>query len=331
MIIGNKTFSDGTHIMGIINLTPDSFYEKSRVNENELLKHAEKMVKDGAEVLDLGAQSTRPNYVAVSADEEIRRLLPALTLLKKELGTPVSVDTNKFKVAQFALENGADMINDIYGLQGKESADGTVELSDDCAFKECCLENNCRFANNEFNSKLFKSNLKDDNSNETISLCNFTACKKEEKSSVRIIAELAAKHNAAVCIMHNAKSNKYSTMFSEIRTFFEKSLCLAKNAGIDFNKILLDGGIGFAKDKKQNFELLNNYEKIIVSSLPLLLGTSRKSMFGGLAQDRLEATLNSTRLAVRKNILFVRVHDIIENKKAIEEETEKIFLEKTII
>lgn len=254
MKIGNKTFEFGTHIMGIINLTPDSFYNASRVIEKDALIRARKMIKEGAEVLDLGAQSTRPNFTPVSADEEISRLLPVLKALKNEFTIPISIDTDKCEVAEIVLQNGADMINDIWGLQQGGN-----------------------------------------------------------------MAELVAKYDAAVCIMHNGKSNQYTDMFAEIRAFFAKSLFLASSAGIDKDKIILDGGIGFAKDKEQNWELLNSYEKIAVEGFPLLLGTSRKSMFGGEVNDRLEPTLNSTRLAVEKNILFVRVHDIAENKQAIYE------------
>ncbi|MDD4839278.1 MAG: dihydropteroate synthase [Clostridia bacterium] len=255
MKIGNKNFENGTHIMGILNLTPDSFYEGSRVNEKNVLARAEMMIENGAEVLDLGAQSTRPNFIPVSSEEEIERVLPALKLLKSKLSAPISIDTDKCEVARIMLENGADMINDIWGLQ-----------------------------------------------------------------QVGNMAELIGRYDAAVCIMHNKTNREYKNMFNEIRQFFDCSLQLARYANIDENKIIFDGGIGFAKDKEQNWELLNNYEKIEVQGFPLLLGTSRKSMFGGEVCDRLEQTLESTRLAVRKKVLFVRVHDIAENKKVIDYE-----------
>ena len=106
-------------------------------------------------------------------------------------------------------------------------------------------------------------------------------------------------------------------MFEDIIAFLNNSLKLALDAGIDKNKICLDGGIGFAKDIDQNWDLLNNYDKLNVLGYPLLLGTSRKRMFGGNVEDRLQATLESTKLAVKKNILFVRVHDVKENYEAI--------------
>ena len=95
---------------------------------------------------------------------------------------------------------------------------------------------------------------------------------------------------------------------------------MALAAGIDKNKICLDGGIGFAKDREQNFELLNGYERLSALGYPLLLGVSRKSMFGGNVKDRLAPTVEATRLAVKKGVMFVRVHDVKENVRAIAEE-----------
>ena len=100
-------------------------------------------------------------------------------------------------------------------------------------------------------------------------------------------------------------------------------MCIRDRSGIDKEKIILDGGIGFAKNREQNHELLNGYEKLSDLGFPLLLGTSRKSMFGGNPEDRLPQTLDSTRLAVRKNTLFVRVHDVKENAEVIKNEYER--------
>ena len=99
----------------------------------------------------------------------------------------------------------------------------------------------------------------------------------------------------------------------------------AISSGVDKNRIVLDGGVGFAKNREQNLELLNGYERLLKVGYPLLLGTSRKSLFGGAAEDRLPQTLESTRTAVRKGVLFVRVHDVAENVKAIKEEYDRIW------
>lgn len=253
MKIGNKVFENYTYVMAIINLTPDSFFAPSRKDEYNVLKAVEKAISDGAAVIDIGAQSTRPGYTEVSADEEISRFLRPLELIKKNFDIPVSVDTYFSKSAEIALSAGADMINDVWGL-----------------------------------------------------------------THDRDMAQTVARHNAAVCIMHNAKDGLKGDIFPQINNFLKNGVSLALNAGIDKNKICVDGGIGFAKDKEQNFELLNNYEKLNFG-YPLLLGTSRKSMFGGRAEDRLEATLESTRLAAKKGVLIVRVHDVKENAQAIKE------------
>lgn len=253
MIIRNKEFKDKTHIMAIVNLTPDSFNPNSRCSLDTVLDRVAQCIKEGAEVIDLGAQSTRPGHTPVSDSEELDRLIPSLTLIRKNFDIPISVDTYYPTVAEEALKCDADLINDIWGLQ------------------------------------------------------------YGDKSMAKVIA----KYNAATCIMHNATSNVYKDMFEDIISFLKESLNLALNNGIDKNKICLDGGIGFAKDIDQNWDLLNNYDKLYTLGYPLLLGTSRKRMFGGDVKDRLLPTLESTKLACKKKILFVRVHDIKENYEVI--------------
>lgn len=252
MKIGNKVFKDYTYIMAIVNLTPDSFFAPSRKNERTVLKAVEEAVRDGASVIDLGAQSTRPNYTEVPAKIEISRLLRPLELIKKNFDIPVSVDTYLPQCAEVALDMGADMINDIRGLEHPD------------------------------------------------------------------MAKVIAKHDASVCIMHNCKRALTGDIFPQIISFLKDRVSYALNSGIAKDKILLDGGIGFAKSREQNFELLEAYEKLDFG-YPLLIGTSRKSMFGGEVEDRLAQTVESTRLACKKGVLFVRVHDVKENAQAIRE------------
>lgn len=258
MIVGGQSFKNATFVMAIINLTPDSFWSASRATQDDVLFRAERAIKDGAAILDLGAQSTRPGYSEVSADEEISRLEKPLAAIKREFGIPVSVDTYFSKCARAALEMGADMINDIWGLTHDKD-----------------------------------------------------------------MAEVIARAGASVCIMHNAPQKLEGDIFPQIENFLKNSVQTAIEAGVGKDKICLDGGIGFAKDKEQNWQLLNGYERLHDLGYPLLLGTSRKSMFGGEAADRLPATLESTQLAVRKKVLFVRVHDVAENLRAIREEYER--------
>ena len=107
-----------TYIMGILNLTPDSFYDGGKfVNPEAAIKHAEKMVEDGADIIDIGSESSRPGSNPISSEEEINRLKPVLPILCKGLNIPISVDTYKSTVAKWALDNGAAMINDISGFR----------------------------------------------------------------------------------------------------------------------------------------------------------------------------------------------------------------------
>lgn len=257
MIIGNKKFENYTYVMAIINLTPDSFYSPSRTAVDEVLFRTERAIKDGAAIIDLGAQSTRPNYKEVPPEEELSRLEKPLQAVLKNFDIPVSVDTYFPQVAKASFEMGAHLLNDIWGL----TAEG--------------------------------------------------------------MAEIVAKANGSVCIMHNAKTKLEGDIFPQIESFLNSSIQKALKAGIDKDKICLDGGIGFAKDRDQNLQLLNNYDRLSSLGYPLLLGTSRKSLFGGNVEDRLAPTIESTRLAARKKILFVRVHDIKENVQAIKEEYER--------
>lgn len=253
MRIGDKIFKDYTYVMAIINLTPDSFYAPSRKDEYSVLKAVEQAEREGAAVIDLGAQSTRPDHTPVTADEEWARLETPLKLVKRNFALPVSVDTYYSKCAKYALECGADMINDVWGL----TRDGDM-------------------------------------------------------------AEVIARHGASACIMHNSKTKLTGDIFPQITAFLKNSVKLALDAGIDGDKICVDGGIGFAKNAEQNFELMQGYERLNFG-YPLLAGTSRKSMFGGTPPQRLPATLESTRLFAKKGVLFVRVHDVKENVRAIEE------------
>ena len=117
--VGDKLKLDSdTKLMAIINLTPDSFHEASRVKENEILDTAEKFLQQGAAILDLGAESTRPGFEPIEADEEINRLIPALKILRKNFpDIIISVDTYKSEVASIAIDEGADVINDISGFE----------------------------------------------------------------------------------------------------------------------------------------------------------------------------------------------------------------------
>lgn len=257
MIIADKTFENHTFVMAIVNLTPDSFYSGSRATDDDVLFRVERAVKEGAAVIDLGAQSTRPGYSEVGEEEELSRLEKPLIAIRKHFDIPLSVDTYFPSVARAALQAGADMINDVKGFAAEN------------------------------------------------------------------MAETVAEFNASACIMHNSVKQISGDIFPPVLNFLKDAADRAVALGVDRNKIILDGGIGFAKDREQSLYLLDNYERLSALGYPVLLGASRKSLFGGRAEDRLEATLQSTRLAVKKGVLFVRVHDVAENVRAIEEEYER--------
>lgn len=252
MLIGKKRFEGRTYVMAIINVTPDSFWADSRASADGALFAAERAVREGADILDIGAQSTRPGYAEVSAEEETARLERPLREIVGQFGVPVSVDTYFPQTAGFALSAGADMINDVWGLTRPG------------------------------------------------------------------MARTIAAHGAAVCIMHNSLAPLSGDVFPPVEAFLKRQAQAALEAGISADRICLDGGIGFAKSREQNLALLQDYGRLSAAGYPLLLGCSRKSLFGGTAAERLAPTLAATRAAAEAGVLFVRVHDVKENKQEIE-------------
>ncbi len=147
MIIGNKNFDCSigkSYIFGILNVTPDSFSDGGKYsNVDEALKQAIQMVEDGADVIDIGGESTRPGYTLISEEEELERILPVIEKIKGNLDAPISVDTYKWKVAKEALAAGADMINDIWGLDYPEdSAHEMAKVVAEAGVPVCVMHNN---------------------------------------------------------------------------------------------------------------------------------------------------------------------------------------------
>lgn len=257
MIIGNKEFKNKTYIMGILNVTPDSFSDGGKYNSlDNALFHTEEMINEGADIIDIGGESTRPNYTKISDEEEIERVLPIIEAIKKRFDIPVSIDTYKSRVAENALKSGADLINDIWGF---------------------------KYDNN--------------------------------------MANITKKYDAACCLMHNRQVPKYDCFLNDVLKDLQDSIDIALKAEINSDKIIIDPGVGFAKSYEQNLEITNNLEYLNKLGYPILLGTSRKSMIGLTldlpSNQRVEGTLVTTVMAVLKGCMFVRVHDIKENKRAI--------------
>lgn len=145
MRIGNREFDvdKHTYIMGILNVTPDSFSDGGKWNDEEAaLKHAEEMIAEGADIIDIGGESTRPGYTLLSDEEEIARVVPVIQAVKSRFDVPVSIDTYKSHVARAALEAGADLVNDIWGLKYDKVLAGVIAEYQ----VPCCLMHNRREA-----------------------------------------------------------------------------------------------------------------------------------------------------------------------------------------
>ncbi|MDZ5253366.1 dihydropteroate synthase [Clostridium sp. LIBA-8841] len=258
MKIGNKEFEIGkrTYIMGILNVTPDSFSDGGKFNDIELaLKQAEKMIEEGVDIIDIGGESTRPTHTPVGEEEELNRVIPIINALREKFDIPISVDTYKSKVAEEAIKAGANLINDVWGF-------------------------------------------------------------KKDK----YMATVAAKYGVPCCLMHNRNDNEYGDDIIEtMKADMEESINIALEAGVKKENIILDPGVGFAKDYEQNLEVLNRLDEFCTMDYPVLLGTSRKSVIGTAlnlpANERVEGTLATTTLGIIKGCEFVRIHDVLVNKR----------------
>lgn len=258
MKIGNKEFVIGerTYIMGILNVTPDSFSDGGKFNEVDIaVERVGQLIKDGADIIDVGGESTRPNFEVVSEEDEINRVVPVIKAIKEKYDIPISIDTYKAKTAEAAINAGADMINDVWGF-------------------------------------------------------------KKDKN----MANVAAKYNVPCVLMHNRENKPYEDLMKDVIFDLAESINIALDVGVKRENIILDPGIGFAKTLEENLIVMNNLEKLKVFELPILLGTSRKSMIG-LSLDlpvdqRVEGTVATSVIGAMKGCAFVRVHDVLENKRA---------------
>lgn len=161
MIIGNQEFLEEghTYVMGILNVTPDSFSDGGRYNHlDTALKHTEQMIKDGAAIIDVGGESTRPGHEKITDQEEIDRILPVIEKIKQEFSVPVSLDTYKAAVAKEGIQAGADLLNDIWGLQ-YDPAMGKIVADSGVAY---CLMHNRDKITEEMDADLFIEQMKED-------------------------------------------------------------------------------------------------------------------------------------------------------------------------
>lgn len=249
--------------MGVLNVTPDSFSDGGRYNEPAAaVERALEMVEQGAGIIDVGGESTRPGSEGVPEDEEIRRVVPVVAALAERLPVPVSIDTNKAAVMRAAVAAGATLINDISALRQP----GALEA--------------------------------------------------------------AAQADTAVCLMHMLGEPRtmqvdprYDDVVREVRAFLVERVAACEAAGIARERLILDPGIGFGKRLEHNLALLAGLPQLAALGLPVLIGVSRKSMFGALlgrpVDQRVAGSVAVAAASVLAGAAIVRAHDVAATFDAI--------------
>ncbi len=256
---------DKVLIMGILNITPDSFYENSRTAIEEVVAKAGQMLADGADILDIGGESTRPGSEAVAAEEEQARVLPVIEALRKAYPDAVlSIDTYRASTARLAIEAGADIINDISAMEA-------------------------------------------------------------DAEMIDVVCET----KAPIILMHMRGTPKdmqtqceYKNVVEEVAVYLAERAELLRERGVGADKIILDPGIGFAKNTEQNLKLMRDLHALTSFGYPVLLAASRKGTIGKVlgdlpAEERLEGTIATSCQAVYAGANMVRVHDVKENLRAV--------------
>lgn len=245
-------------VMGILNLTPDSFSDGGRFQGFDAARaQALRLAEGGADILDMGAESTRPGHTPVSLEEEWRRLEPVLAPLVAETLLPFSIDTTKAEIARRALAAGVSVVNDVWGLQRDPA-----------------------------------------------------------------MADVVAQAQAGLVVMHNrATVDREIDIVEDMLRFFERSLALAARAGVKPDRILLDPGVGFGKSGAQNLSALKATDRLKSAfGLPILIGVSRKRLFGELlglsVEERLIATVAANLTTLARGADVFRVHDAAEHRAA---------------
>ncbi|TYA12504.1 dihydropteroate synthase [Paenibacillus faecis] len=245
-----------TLIMGILNVTPDSFSDGGKYNDPErAVRHALQMVADGADMIDLGGESTRPGHQPVSEQEELERVVPVVEALHREAPhIPISVDTYKSRVAREALKAGAHIINDVWGFKADPQ-----------------------------------------------------------------MAAVAAEFGCPAILMHNRDNRNYADLLRDVADDLLESVTLARAAGVKEERIILDPGIGFAKDYNENLLVMRNLDRLMDLGYPLLLGTSRKKFIRTAldlpTEEVVFGTAATVALGIAQGCQIVRVHDVKEIKR----------------
>jgi dihydropteroate synthase len=259
--IGPRTFRWGerTYLMGILNVTPDSFSGDGLLGTADpvaaALARARRMVEEGADLLDVGGASSRPGHAPIEPAEEIARVVPVIGAIAAALpGTVISIDTTSPAVAEAALDAGAHVLNDVWGVA-------------------------------------------------------------DDPGMVRVAAE----RGVPIVLMHNRAEARYRNLVAEVVADLQRALERATDAGVAWDRLIVDPGFGFGKTPDHNIALLAGLGALRVLGRPVLLGTSRKSTLGKIldlpADQRVEATAATTALAIAAGADIVRVHDVRENAR----------------
>ncbi len=249
-----------TYLMGVVNVTPDSFSDGGEFSKpHAALAQAQRLVEAGADIIDIGGQSTRPGAAQISVEEELERVLSVIEVLRKEIAVPISVDTTRAVVAASAVTVGADIVNDISG--------GTFD-----------------------------------------------------PQMLTRVAEL----DVPIVLMHlrgtpetMQQMTDYDNLLGEIYQFLEQQIESATSSGINPSKIIIDPGIGFAKNQQQNLEILRNIGFFKTLNCPILVGVSRKSFIGRILdkpdpKDRVWGTAAACCAAISTGVDILRVHDVAQ-------------------
>ena len=240
-------------VMGILNLTPDSFADGGRHNSFDAgVARGLEMIAEGVDIIDVGGESTRPGADRVSAEEEQARVLPVITELSKH-GAKISIDTMRAETAEKAVQAGAAIINDVSGGLSDPAMFATVKK-----LGVPYILMHWRGESKDMNSRALYANVVTD-----------------------VISEINSQVDAAL------------------------------DAGINKSQIIIDPGLGFAKDAEHNWEILRNLNSFTSMGYPVLIGASRKRFLGGDNPDEREAaTIELTKTLVPQGIWGVRVHSV---------------------
>ena len=277
LTVHGHTFAWGmrTYIMGILNLTPDSFSgdgllpaeantEDYQLDLKAILERARIFVEGGADMLDIGGESTRPGAQIVSAEVEMRRVIPVVEALASTLDVVISIDTYKASVAEAALNSGAHLVNDVWGLRADPDLAGVVAKH---GVPVILMHNRSSWAHAEIKERL-------------------------------------GGHYVGI---------PYENSLEDVKRELMESVDIAHAAGIADDQIILDPGIGFGKSVEQNLELVDRLDEVRKLGFPVLLGPSRKSFIGytlNLPPDqRLEGTAAALAVGITRGADIVRVHD----------------------